>query len=121
MSLEYGGTIFEHIWRVSFVGELGHDGVELVKGEAFVGGGLVVDVGAVHQFEEFVIVDVFVELFGDGFELFEVNASVFVLVEETEDYSESVFGLGLSDTGSDDVEEFVEGDWFVFVSESGDE
>jgi hypothetical protein len=105
----------------SFVGELGDDSVELIESEAFIGSGFVVDVGAVHKFEEFVIVEVVEELFGDSFELFEVDGSVLVLVEQGEHLLEAVLGLGLTDSVTDDVEELVEVDGSVLVSKSDDE
>ena len=44
----------------SLVVELGDDGVELIEGEALIGGGFIVDMGAVHHLEDLVIVDVLV-------------------------------------------------------------
>ena len=52
----------------SLVVELADDGVELLEGEAFVGGGLLVDVGGVEHLEQVVVVDGVMELFGDGLE-----------------------------------------------------
>lgn len=81
---------------ISFVVELGHDSVELLKSEAFIGGGLLVDMGRVNQFKKVVVIDWVMELFGDAFELLKVNNSVLVLIIEREDPLDSVFGLGLS-------------------------
>ena len=80
-----------------------------------------VDVGAVHKFKDFIIIKVVKELFGDSFELFEVDGSVLILVEQCEHFSEAVLGLGLSNSGTDDVKEFVEVDGFVLISKPGDE
>ena len=81
----------------SLVVELADDGVELLEGEAFVGGGLLVDVGGVEHLEQVVVVDGVMELFGDGLELLEVHGAVLVLVVEREDPADAVLGLGLSD------------------------
>jgi hypothetical protein len=106
---------------VSFVGEFGYNSVEFVEGEALIGGGLLVNVGAVEHLEELIVIQVFVELFGHSFELFEVDGSVLVLVEQCEHSLEAVFGLGLSDSGADDVEEFFKVKGFVLVLETDDE
>ena len=106
---------------VSLVVELGDDVVELLEGEALVGGGLLVDVGGVDEFEEVVVVDGVVELLGDGLELLEVDDSVLVLVVEGEDPLDAVLGLGLAHPRGDDVDELILADGLVLVLESVDE
>lgn len=80
-----------------------------------------VDVGAVQQFQELVIVQSLVNPFGDGLELFEIDDPVFILVEDGEDPSESVLGLGLSDFVSHHIQELVEVDGFVLILEGSDQ
>jgi hypothetical protein len=104
----------------SFVAELADNGVELVKGDTLVGCGLVVDVGAVKQLKKVIIIDVFVELLGDGLELLEVNCSVLVLVVEGKDSLKAVSGLGLTDLGGDSIEELFEVDGLVLILKSVD-
>lgn len=65
---------------VSFVVEFGHDGVELLEVEAFIGGGLLVDVSGVEELKKIVVIDGVVELFGNILELLKVNGSILVLV-----------------------------------------
>ena len=104
----------------SFV-ELGDDLVELLEGEALVGGGVVVDGGAVHHLDDVVVVEVLVELLRDHAELLEVDHPVLVLVEEGEDPADAVLGLGLADARADDVQELGEGDGLVLVAQPVDE
>ena len=99
----------------SFVAELADDGVELIKGDTLVGCGLVVDMGAVKHLEEIIIINIFVELPGDGLELLEVDGSVLVLVIEGKNSSKAVSGLSLTNSGGDDIEELIEADRLVLV------
>lgn len=106
---------------LSFVGPLRHDSVELLELDALAGCGLLVDVGAVEHFEQVVVIEVFVELLGDGLELFEIDGSVLVLVVQGEDATEAVFGLGFTNFRADDAEELFEADGLILVSECVDE
>jgi hypothetical protein len=105
----------------SFVVESGNDGVELIKGESFVVGSPVVNVGRMDQLQKFVVVDSVVELLGNYLELLEVNCPVLILVEKGEDSSDAVLGLGLSNSGSDDVNELIQSDRFVLILEAEDQ
>lgn len=104
----------------SFVGELADNGVEFFESESLIGWGLVVDVGAVLQFKQIVIVDGIVELLSDLLELLEVNYSVLVLIEQSEDSLETVLGLGLAHPWGDDVNELIESDGLGLVPETND-
>ena len=73
-----------------------------------------VDVGGVKHFEDVVVVDSVLDLPGNAFELLEVDDSVLILIVQGVESLESVLGFGLSDFGSDDINEFVESDGFVF-------
>ena len=104
-------------WRSgSFAGKFGDNGVELIEGEAFVGGGLVVDAGAVHHLEDVVVVDAFLEIFAHGLELLEVDHSVLILVVVLEDPSKSVLGLALSHSVANNVNELFEVDGASLIS-----
>ena len=106
---------------LSFVGKLGDDPVEFLELDGLAGGGLLVDVGAVEHLEQLVVVEVLVELLGDGLELFEIDGAVLVLVVDGEHAAEAVLGLGFTNLRADDAEELFEADWLVLVSESVDE
>jgi hypothetical protein len=77
--------------------------------------------GAVEHFEEVIISEIFVELFGDDFEFFEIDGSILVLVEQSEDSLEPVLGFGLTNARGDDVEELLEGDGLVLIPKTVDE
>ena len=79
-----------------------------------------VDVGRVKHFEDVVVVDSVLDLPGNAFELLEVDDSVLILIVQGVESLESVLGFGLSDFGSDDINEFVESDGFVFFFKSVD-
>ena len=79
-----------------------------------------VDVGGVKHFEDVVVVDSVLDLPGNAFELLEVDDSVLILIVQGVESLESVLGFGLSDFGSDDINEFVESDGFVFFFKSVD-
>ncbi len=76
----------------SFAGEVGNNSVEFVESEAFVGGSLLVNAGAVHHLQNVVIIDAFLQVFANIFEFLEVNHSVLVLVEHLEGGASEVFG-----------------------------
>lgn len=79
-----------------------------------------VDVGGVKHFEDVVVVDSVLDLLGNALELLEVDDSVLILIVQGVESLESVLGFGLSDFGSDDINEFVESDGFVFFFKSVD-
>ena len=79
-----------------------------------------VDVGGVKHFEDVVVVDSVLDLSGNALELLEVDDSVLILIVQGVESLESVLGFGLSDFGSDDINEFVESDGFVFFFKSVD-
>ena len=79
-----------------------------------------VDVGGVKHFEDVVVVDSVLDLPGNALELLEVDDSVLILIVQGVESLESVLGFGLSDFGSDDINEFVESDGFVFFFKSVD-
>lgn len=106
---------------LSFVGPLRHDSVELFELDALAGCGLLVDVSAVEHLEQVVVVEVFVELLGDGLELFKINGSVLVLIVEGEDSAEAVLGLGFTNFRANDAEELFKAYWLILVSECVDE
>jgi hypothetical protein len=75
-----------------------------------------VDEGAVHHFQQVVVVDGVSQRSGNGLELFEIDDSVFVFIVEGKDSFDSVFGFILTDSGGDNVNELVEIEWFIFIS-----
>jgi hypothetical protein len=75
----------------------------------------------VQHFYDIVIVDGVVKLLGNSLELLEVNHSVLVLVEKGEDSLEAILGLGLTNSGGNDVDELILTDGFVLILETGDE
>ena len=79
-----------------------------------------VDVGGMKHFEDVVVVDSVLDLSGNALELLEVDDSVLILIVQGVESLESVLGFGLSDFGSDDINEFVESDGFVFFFKSVD-
>ena len=64
----------------SFVCEPGDDVVELIEADAFIAWCLLTDVSWVQQLQEVIIIDSILDLSGNGLELLEVDASVFVLI-----------------------------------------
>lgn len=106
--------------RKSFVVELGDNVVELLKGEAFVGGSLLAYVSAVHHLQDLVVIDPILELLSNCLELLEVNHSVLVLVEQSVDSLQAVSSSGLSDAGGNTINELVEVNGSVFVSKTVD-
>jgi hypothetical protein len=105
----------------SFVVELADDGVELIEGEALVGGSLVVDVGAVQHLEDVVVVDGVVELLGNPLELIEINHSVLVLIEQSEGLLQTVPGLGLAHPRRNDIDELILTDRLVLLLQTVDQ
>lgn len=76
---------------------------------------------AVQHFQNLVVVKGFLNPFSNCFEFLEINDSVFILVENGEDSSQTVFSLSLSNSATDGIEELFETDWFVLVSKASDE
>lgn len=105
----------------SFVGKLGDDSVEFVEGDSLIWGSFLIDVSAVQQLQKIVIIEVLVQLLWDGFEFFEINETVLVSVKLTEDSLQTGFGLGLTNSCSDNAQELLEGDGVVNVSQTVDE
>ena len=105
----------------SFVGELRNDAIEFLEGEAFVGWGFVIDVRAVHHFQQLVVIQSFMDPFANGFEIFVVNDSVLISIEDGEDSFQSVLGFGFSNFVSNAVKELFEIDGFVLVFETNDQ
>ena len=77
--------------------------------------------GAVHHFQEVVIVDSLLQPLANGLELLELDHSVFVVVEDGEHLLEPVLGLDLAYSGANDVKVLVEGDGSLLVPEGVDE
>lgn len=112
--------------RHSFVlVEWSDDKVEFFESEGFVWWSFFVNEGAVHHFEDVVVVHVVAAHFKSVFEFFEVDGSVFVLIQKSENSSDSVLGSDFSDSSSGDVNEFVEFNgsigFFKFVDNTDDE
>ena len=80
-----------------------------------------IDVRAVHHFQHLVIIESFVDPFGNVFEILVVDNSVLILVEDGEDFFQSVFGFGFSNFVSDAVKELIEVNGFVLVFETNDQ
>lgn len=107
--------------RKSFVVEPGDDAVELLKGEALVGRCLLTYVSAVHHLQDLVVIDPVLDLLSNALELLEVDDSVLVLIEQSKDSLQAVFSPGLSNTGSNAINELVEVNGSVFVSKTVDD
>jgi hypothetical protein len=105
----------------SLVVKFRDNGIELIESEALVVCRLLVDMSAVDHFKEVVVIDGVVKLFSNHLELLEVNCTILILVEEGEDSSDSVLGLGLSDFRGNDVKELVESYRLVLLFEPIDE
>lgn len=106
---------------LSFVGELGHNLVELVKGEALVCGGLLVNVATVHHLQKLVVINAVLHLLSNSLKLLEINHSALVLVVKSENSLQAVLSLSLTHAGCNNVDEFIESDGFVLVSQGVDE
>jgi len=74
-------------------------------------------VGAVQHFQKVVVGEVLVERAGHCLELLEIDESVLVLVEKAEHSPQPVLGLGFTNSRADDVQEFLEADRVVGISE----
>lgn len=103
----------------------GNDVVEFIEGEWLVWRGLSVDESWVHHFQNVVIVHVFLDWLETVFEFFEINVSIFVLIEKGEDSSDTILGFDLTDGSSGDFDKFFELDgsvgFFEFVDDANDE
>lgn len=78
-----------------------------------------------HHFQNVVIVHVITTEFKSSLELFEVDGSVLILVNQGEDSSDSVLGSDLSDWSSGEFDELIEFNgsvgFFEFVDDTNDE
>ena len=74
-------------------------------------------VGAVQHFQKVVVSEVLVERARHCLELLEIDEPVLVLVEKAEHGPQAVLGLGFTNARADDVQEFLEGDGVVGISE----
>jgi len=75
----------------------------------------------VHQFKQIIVVDILVKLSRNGFEFLEVNYAIFILIKNSKDFFKSVLCFGFSNFGTDAVQELIEVDGFILVSEGSDE
>jgi hypothetical protein len=82
----------------SFVGELGHNFLEFLESNGFVGGSLVVDVSAVEHFKKFIIIDAILNPSCNCLELLVVNYSVLIGIVDSENPLKSFFGLEVSNS-----------------------
>lgn len=105
----------------SSICELRDDGIEFFKGETFIWWSFMVDWSIVHHLHNIVIIQVLMKLLSNGPELFKINHSVLILIEQGEDPLQSIFGLGFPYSWADDIEEFRKLDRFVLFSKSMDE
>lgn len=105
----------------SFLVESSYDSVEFFEGEALIGGGFFVDVGAVHHLQELIVVHVLVNLLANGLQLLEIDHSSSVSVEESEYLLKSVFCLGFAHLRANEIQEFVEINGSVLISQGVDE
>ena len=64
--------------------------------------------GAVHHFQNLIIIDAILEVFGNSLELLEINNSVLVLIEKFENSLDSVLGLAFTNLTGSNVNKFVE-------------
>lgn len=81
---------------------------------------MVVDVGAVQQLQKIIVIQIFVKALSNSLELIKFDDSVFVLVVKTENSLETLLGLSLTNLGADNIEELLEVDGVVGVSQGVD-
>lgn len=105
----------------SFLVESSYYSVEFFEGEALIGGGFFVNVSTVHQLQELIVVQVLVDLLANGLQLLEVDHSSSVGVEKSEYLLKSVFCLGFAHFRANEIQEFVEINGSVLVSQAVDE
>jgi hypothetical protein len=75
---------------------------------------------AVKQFEEVVIIDAVMELFGNGFELLEFNGSIFIFVEKSKYSPDPIFCLGFSNFRGNDIQKLLPSNGLIFFFEAVD-
>ncbi len=91
--------------------------VELFEVKSLVGSCLVVDENRVKSFQDFFVVDGISSESSQLLQFVVVDVVVVVLIEMSENGSQSVFGLDITNWGRYKINKFFESDWFIFVSE----
>ena len=77
--------------------------------------------GAVHHFQNFVIIDTVLKVFGNALEFFKVNNSVIILIEKSENSLDSVLGLDFTNLAGSNINELLESDGFALFFKTIDD
>ena len=103
---------------VSFVVELRHNSVKLIKTDNLVRLSLLVNMRTVHHLQNVVVVQIVLQFLAHHLELLKVNRPVPILVEQIEYSFHPIFGLRLSNSGTNYVQKLIEVDWAFSISKS---